>query len=91
MERLLTIKEIQEIFRTSRAGIYQRLFRTRAGQDDFPLPLWEKGRRCLWSENMILSYLAGKERELPPQPQGKEKRPVSEMTLGTLRKHGLLK
>ena len=39
---LLTVQEIAEIFRTSRAAVYARLCRARKGLDDFPLPCFGK-------------------------------------------------
>jgi predicted DNA-binding transcriptional regulator AlpA len=85
---LLTINEIAEIFRTSKAAIYARLCRARKGLDDFPLPCFGKGKRCYWTQISINDFFASKEREQSPSPQGKEKT-LSDQTREALKRHRL--
>ena len=91
---LLTVQEIAEIFRTSRAAIYARLCRARKGLDDFPLPCFGKGKRCYWTQSSINDFFASREQKVhlghptAPSPQGK--RQLSDTTVDSLKKHGIL-
>jgi len=84
---LLTVQEIAEIFRTSRAAVYARLCRARKGLDDFPLPCFGKGKRCYWTQSAINDFFAAREPKTSA-PQGK--RQLSDTTRETLKKHGIL-
>jgi predicted DNA-binding transcriptional regulator AlpA len=86
---LLTVQEIAEIFRTSRAAVYARLCRARKGLDDFPLPCFGKGKRCYWTQTSINDFFTAREQKpSAPSPQGK--RQLSDTTRDTLQKHGIL-
>jgi len=91
---LLTVQEIAEIFRTSRAAVYARLCRARKGLDDFPLPCFGKGKRCYWTQSSINDFFAAREPKAhlgqtsASSPQGK--RQLSDTTRETLKKHGIL-
>ena len=88
---LLTVQEIAGIFRTTRAAVYARLCRARKGLDDFPLPCFGKGKRCYWTQSSINDFFAAREPKTSvplTSPQGK--RPLSDTTRETLKKHGIL-
>ena len=63
MTELLNVADVARIFRTTRTGIYQRLYRTRQGTENFPLPLGGKGKRHLWTQEAIEKFIKAKEHQ----------------------------
>ena len=57
IEPLLNIDDLMGIFGLSRISIYRKVAEARAGESQFPRPIWESKKKLRWSASDIENYI----------------------------------
>ena len=96
IDPLLGIKELMRITGYSRVTIYRKVSATRAGKEQFVLPITGYKQKMRWSAADVEAYCRGRDTQQPPvaafnsKKQSDECRKRREATNQVLARHGIV-